>query len=291
MHEFVTVRLRCPVCDTEFAADEVHGGALRHREADFRPVFEGPEPLATHMHACPGCRYSAYRGGFETEPTDEDELVEVIDADERSLPRPHLEIPDEEDALDLRRWAASGELAEGLLEPGQEPVGAHRFLLAARIHEFLVDDEPLVAAHYFLRAAWCARASSDHATEMAALREVLLRLSHVVENDEPGDLDTQRLRYLAGEVARRSGDHGRALEFFSLVESAADTDDEEGAFFGSLARRQRLLSAIGSDVVVLLPDGRSRRVVGDEGVEGEDDEDDPFASADDGDDDGEPTLN
>jgi uncharacterized protein (DUF2225 family) len=284
LHEFVTVRLRCPVCDTEFAADEVHGGVLRHRESDFRPVFEGPEPLSTHMHSCPECRYSAYRDGFETEPSDEDELVVVVDADERSLPRPSVTTPDEEDALDLRRWAASGELSEGLLVPGEEPVGADRFLLAARIHEFLEDEEPLTTCHYLLRAAWCARAAGDDATERLALREVLLRLSHVLENDEPGDLDTQRLRYLAGEVSRRSGDFGRALEFFGLVEAEADTEDEEGAFYGPLARRLRQLAAVQSDVVVQLPAARPRRSSDDDDEE----EDEDFELSDD---DGEPTLN
>ena len=286
MPDFVTVRLRCPVCDTEFAADELHGARRMACETDFRPVFEGADPLLTHMHSCPECRYSAYREGFETEPSDEDELVVVIDDDERSLPRPFVAPPDEEDALALRRWSASGELTAGLVPPGGDPFGAMRFLLAARVHEFLHDDAPLVAAHYLLRAAWCARASNDRDAERTALRELLLRLSHLLEHDEVAEGEKLRLHYLAGEAARRSGDFGRALEFFALAEAAADPDEEEGALFGSLARRQRQLAALQSDVI--RPFDECRPVPDD----ADDDDEAPWSAADDGDEgDGNPTLN
>lgn len=286
MREFVTVKLRCPVCDMEFAADEVHGASHLVRETDFRPVFEGPDPILSHMHSCPGCRYSAYRDGFATEPSDEDELIEPFDDDPKSLARPHGTVPDEEDAADLRRYIKSGELSQGLLDAGQDPFGAVRYLLASRVHEFFQDDEPLVAAHYYLRAAWCARAAADRGLEKRALREVLLRLSNVLESGQNvTDADRLRLAYLAGETARRAGDFGRAVDFFAQVEKEADVDEEEGALLAQLARRQNQLAVTKSDVnAVIPPDLPGRR-------KGEDPEDDGDDAVDDDDDDGESSLN
>lgn len=281
MREFVSVKLRCPVCGIEFSADEVHGASPVARETDFRPLFEGSDPVLSHMHSCPGCRYSAYREGFETEPSDEDELVEPIDDDPRSLPRPFVSVPDERDAEDLRRYARSGELADGIVADGQDPFGARRYALAARVHEFIHDDEPLVAAHYYLRAAWSARAAGDRGYERESLREALLRLSNVLENRQ-GLTQAEQLRvlYLAGEVARRAGDFGRAIDYLAQVEAEADPDDLEGAQLAFLARRQSQFAVVKSDVNAVLPTewpGRRRA--------GDDEDDDPDEEVFDDDDD------
>lgn len=291
MREFVTVKLQCPVCGMEFVADEVHGALPVGHDTDFRPLFDGPDPIRTHMHACPGCHYSAYRGGFDTEPSDEDELIEPFDDDERCLARPFVTVPDEFDAEDLRRYSRSGELAAGLVEPGREPFGAMRYLLAARIHEFLREGEPLVAAHYLLRAAWCARAEGHGLVERAALRELLLRLSNVLEQRESIASSTlPRLLYLAGETARRTGDFGRAVDAFAQVEKEVDFDDAEGLQLAHLARRQGQLASVQSDVNASLPTEwpGQRRADADEDDDLDDDEPLGF---DDEDDDGENSVN
>jgi hypothetical protein len=165
-----------------------------------------------------------------------------------------MTVPDEFDAEDLRRYSRSGELAAGLVEPGREPFGAMRYLLAARIHEFLREGEPLVAAHYLLRAAWCARAEGHGLVERAALRELLLRLSNVLEQRESIASSTlPRLLYLAGETARRTGDFGRAVDSFAQVEKEVDFDDAEGLQLAHLARRQGQLASVQSDVNASLP--------------------------------------
>lgn len=290
MSEFVTCRLRCPACGTEFMVDELHGSPPVARDTDFRPVHEGPDPLLTHVHACPECRYAAYREGFELAPGDEDELLEVIEDDAKALPRPFHDLPDDEDAADLRRWSKSGELTEGLLEPGREPFGAVRFLIAARVHEFLFEDDPLGAAHYFLRAAWCARGSGEVALEEESLREVLLRLSAVLESGNPCEIERIRLLYLAGEVARRAGEFARSVELLAQVEQQVDKegdpDEGEGALLSALARRQLLFAGVQSAVNARIPadlPGRKR---------GEDDDgDDEELLADDEDEDEDGTLN
>lgn len=277
MTEFVTCRLRCPVCSTEFSADEVHGAPVVGRDTDLRPLYEGPGPLLTHMHSCPGCRYSGYREAFETEPTDEDELIEEVVEEEASLPRPAVSVPDESDADDLRRYLRSGELAEGLVSEGTEPFGAVRYLLAARLHEYLNENDPLGCAHYYLRAVWSARATGDAALELDCLRELLLRLSNVLESEHLVEAERARLAYLTAEVARRAGDFGRALELFAQVELDADPDEEEGYMLSTLARRQALLAGAKSDVNAVIPaelQGRTRRSAAEEdGMVADDEED------------------
>lgn len=292
MAEFVTVKMRCPLCGTEFAADEIHGAEPVARETDFRPVYEGPDPILSHMHACPRCHYAAYREGFDSEPTDEDELIEELDEDPKALVRPFVTVPDDDTADDLRRYARSGELAEGLVEEGREPFGAVRYLVAARAHEFVNDDEPLGAAHYLLRSAWSARATGDVAQEKRALREVLLRLSNVLENAENlAEAERMRLSYLAGETARRAGDFGRAVDYFARVEKDADPDEDEGALLAALARRQALLAHVQSAVNAVIPPdvARRRRAPGEDEIDDELLDDSEPAAGDD--DDGESSLN
>src|SRR4051812_20836719 len=108
MTEFVGYRLRCPVCNTELFVEVPVGVIAAGRDTDFRPVFDGPDPIAAQMHACPSCRYSGYAVAFEHD---------AMDADDRELlrsdppPLHPLQIPDEADLEDLRRWLRTGQLA------------------------------------------------------------------------------------------------------------------------------------------------------------------------------------
>ena len=281
MPEFVTCRLRCPVCSTEFVPYESHGAVIVGQETDFRPLYDGPDPLLSHLHTCPACRYSAYREGFETEPSDEDELIEPVEEDPRSLPRPAVSLPYDDELGDLRRYCRSGELTEDGLGTSDVAFGGVRYMLAARIHEFLTEDQLLATAHYYLRAAWCARATADRELERLALRELLLKLSPVLEGESLPEGESLRLRYLAGECARRTADFARAIELFAQVEKDADLDEEEDAFLVSLARRQLLLAHVKSDVNAVIPPNlvtRQRR------------QDDEFEDPQD-DDEGEDSLN
>lgn len=272
MAEFVTCRLGCPLCGTEFSADEIHGAVAVGKDTDLRPHYEGPSPLLTHIHACPSCSYAGYRAAFETEVTDEDELVEPIEEDETSLPRGFVALPDDEDSAGLRDFARSGELGSGLVVEGAEPYGAVRYMLAARVHEFLHGNDPLGASHYWLRAAWGARATGDAALERTALGELLLRLSEALEGTALGESERVRVSYLTGEIARRAGDFGRAVELLATVERDADQDDDEGSLLATLARRQTLLAVAKSSVNATIPPdllGR-RRGHGDDSDDGED---------------------
>jgi hypothetical protein len=233
--------------------DELHGCVPVARDTDFRPVYAGPDPLLTRVHACPTCGYAGYREAFEQAPSDEDELLEIVEDDPKALSQPIHGLPDGEDAADLRRWSKSGELTDGLVAPGREPFGAVRFLIAARVHEFLFEDDPLGAAHYHLRAAWCARGAGETALEQAALREVLIRLGAVLEGGATTESARVPLLYLAGEVARRTREFARAVDLFAQVEKEAEQDEEEGALLAALARRGAMFAHVQSAVNARIP--------------------------------------
>lgn len=275
MTHFVTCRLRCPLCGTEFSADEAHGAPLVGRDTDMRPRYEGPTPLLTHIHACPNCRYSGYREAFGVEPSDEDELIEPVDEPLLSLPRP-VEIALDDDEVDaLRRYVRTGEYTAGLLQEGEEAFGGVRYLLAGRVHEFRHEDDKLGVAHYAMRAAWSARETGDRALERQALKELLLQLSEVLEGEEEPE-QAPWLEYLVAETARRAGHFARAIDLFAQVERDADPDEEDGYLLAALARRQTLLAAAQSDVNAVIPPelpGRTHRV-GDEDVTLVDDDED-----------------
>lgn len=264
------------MCNTEFSADEVHGARSVGRDTDFRPVFDGPGPLLSHIHTCPGCRYSGYRTAFDVEASDEDELIEPVVEEEASLPRPTPSPLQEADFDDLRRYVRSGELTAGVVAANDEPFGASRYLLAGRVHEFVHENDPQGAAHYYLRAAWSARTTGDAERERDSQRELLLRLDDALESEHISEAQEIRLEYLKAEVLRRVGEFAHAIDLFAQVVREADRDDDEVAEIVELAHRQALLASARSATNAVIPDDLLVRQggVGDlVGYGGSDDED------------------
>lgn len=290
---FASVKLRCPLCSLEFSADERHGEQPIGWDSDFRPHYAANDPLPTLVHCCPGCRYSGYREQFWRENTDDDELFEPVEDDDRALPRPYLGLPDDDEVEALRRYARSADLSRNLVFEGKEPVGAIRYVLAARAWEFQQEGDLLGVAHFMLRAAWCARVSGDKRLERETTRGVLIRVGGVVERERGLHL-SQRLRllYLQGELSRRVGNFAQAIEYLAQVESLADTDDPEAALLTALARRMTRLAVVKSAVDARLPEQLLAGRVRPEEDDSEDDEDAPLRAAsgrsddDDDDDDG-----
>lgn len=248
--EFWTLALRCPVCRTELNAEVPAVGQAEARETDLRPLFGAMDPIPWSIHACPSCRYAAYRPGFESSHRDEPaEDAEPLQPGDRFPAR--LLVPGDQALEELRRWIRRGELARGIAE-GREPFGAERYILGARCHEFLREEDGLAIADYYLRASWCARSTGDRAQERACQRETAQRLLALLEAGHVPEPERARALYLAGELSRRSGAFAQAVDAFSQVESMVDRDEEEGALFAHLARRQLALAVIKSDVNAVI---------------------------------------
>ena len=200
--EFVNRAVRCPVCQTAFTHDQPVAGAASGRDSDFRPVYAGRDPLPAQMLTCPTCRYSAYAEGFDAEgELGDDERLLLADS---SGPRASSVLPDDDDVDQLRRFVKRREYLEGLA-PGAEPFGAARYLLAARCHEFLEDDDHDGIIDLYLRASWCARLTHEVELEKRCQREVVARLrKRLDEKDEKKKLpDAERARalYLVAELS------------------------------------------------------------------------------------------
>jgi uncharacterized protein (DUF2225 family) len=246
--EYTTLGLRCPVCNTEFTLEMPLVVPPLGRDTDLRPLFEGADPIPSFIHCCPSCRYTAYRDGFQGRSEELEEDFELVSKRPGDRPPVHFSLPDEAELEDLRRWIRSGELVRGLAE-GREPFGAERYLLGGRCYEYLRDDDPVGASDYYLRAAWCARSAGGKELEGQCQREAMSRLQTALDRTLLSEGDRPRALYLIGELSRRSGDFAKAVDLFSQLESAAETnEDEESALFAWLARRQLALAIVKSDI-------------------------------------------
>ena len=245
--EFQALALRCPVCNTEFTAELPNVGEPEGRDTDLRPRYPTVDPMPTLIHACPSCRYTAYRDGFESrgERDEEDENRPSPRAGDRPPHDPC--VPDDDDIEDLRRWIRRGSLVAGVSE-NREPFGAERYVLGARVYEFLSDDEAYGAADYYLRGAWCARGVGNRELERRCQMEAVERFEHALEHSLVPDADKPRTLYLLGELSRRLGDFAKAVDLFSQLDTSSEFEDEETALFAYLARRQLALAAAKSDI-------------------------------------------
>ena len=252
MTDFLSRTLRCPVCNTEFLWEVPIDVHLVGEETDFRPVFDGPDPIVSDMIACPTCRYAGYADAFEGSEVEEEE-----EPDRSRLPAPiePLALPDEDDLDGLRRWIRRGELREESGVGLREPSAAERYLLAARCREFLVEDDPLPLADLHLRGAWAARAAGDEELERELLGEAAELFAVALDEGRVPIDERGKMVYLAAELARRAGDFARAVDLFGQVDAFLDLDEEEDLRLHRLARRMESLASIQSAVGARMPTG------------------------------------
>jgi len=246
--EYATVVLRCPLCDTEFTSELPSVPEPEGRDTDLRPRYAAVDPLPTLIHSCPSCHYTAYQEGYgvrrEIEVEEEDAALSLRPGDRA----PHrFGVPEDEDLEDLRRYVRHGDLVRGVAE-GREPFGAERYVLGARIWEFLKEEEPYGAADYYLRGSWCARTAGNRDLERRCQNEAMQRFQNALDHSLVSEADRPRTLYLLGELSRRGGDFARAVDLFSQLDSNVDPDEEESALFAHLARRQLTLAVIKSDI-------------------------------------------
>ncbi len=250
MTEFVGRTLRCPVCNAGFGVEVPVSVKPVAVETDFRPVFEGPDPIASDMISCPSCRYAGYLEAFEGGKGDDDEEL-----DRSGLPQPlrPLDVPDEDDLDDLRRWIRRGEFLAGTDLTGRDPTPAERYVLAARVRDYLTQDDPLPIADLYLRGAWCARAARDEALEHELLDEAVELLDGALDDGKVDAAEKGRTIYLTAELARRAGEFALAVDLFGQVDANVDRDEEDGLRLHRLARRMESLATMQSDVAARMP--------------------------------------
>lgn len=248
--EYLSRALRCPVCHTRFVVEVPVGVEPVSLETDFRPIFEGPDPVAADIVACPGCRYAGYAIAFEG---GEDEEGEEIDRPGVPPPLNPLAVPSEEDLDALRRWIHRGELVRDLELGEREPHAAERYLLAARCYDYLVDSDPLGLADLYLRGAWSARAIGERGMEASLALDAVEEFGIAVDEGMVATEDEGRVLYLSGELARRAGEFALAMDLFGQVEAHLDWDEEDDLRLHRLTRRMESLASIQSAVPATMP--------------------------------------
>lgn len=248
--EYLSRALRCPVCGTGFVVEVPLGLEPISLETDFRPVFDGPDPIAADIVSCPGCRYAGYAVAFEGGMDEEDEEI-----DRPGVPPPlsPLAIPSEEDLESLRRWIHRGELVKGMELGGKEPHAAERYLLAARCFDYLVDKDPLGLADLYLRGAWAARAIGDRVAEENLALDAVEQFGLAIDDGLVAAEDEGRVIYLSGELARRAGGFALAMDLFGQVEAHLDWDEEDDLRLHRLTRRMEALASIQSSINATMP--------------------------------------
>ncbi|HEY3452783.1 MAG TPA: DUF2225 domain-containing protein [Myxococcales bacterium] len=245
--EYATLALRCPLCNTEFTSEIPLVSEPEGRDSDLRPRYPVVDPLPTLIHSCPHCQFTAYQDGYGVKPFDVDE-----DEDEFSLqPGDRLvqrfPMPEDDDLEDLRRLIRHGDLVRGIAE-GREPYGAERYVLGARIYEFLTEDDAYGVADYYLRGSWCARVLQTPELERLCQREAIQHFQHALDHSQVSESDRPRTTYLLAELSRRSGDFAKAVDLFSQLDSNQDPEEEESVLFANLSRKQLSLAVVKSEI-------------------------------------------
>jgi len=249
-------QLTCPVCDQGFLGHLPAPATFVGRESDLRPLFHGElDPLTTLIQVCPRCGFAAYPRAFGHRGDLLDELETICTQSPGDRPLPHFGPLDEQTRADLRRWLEREREYVNLIGP------AHRYLFAARCHDYVSADNANLLADYFLRASWAARSSGDYPREVSCRAEAIDRLWTAVDDEmQPVD-DKVRALFLLGELSRRQGDFATAVDLFTQIEDFAaesaesnEQADPEVLFFSRQAERMLPLACMKSDVNAQLGD-------------------------------------
>lgn len=262
MTEFSTRSLRCPVCNTEFCVDVPQPAQRTGRDTDFRPRFDGPDPLPTAVDSCPTCRFSAYPVTFGWRPEEE------ADDDDRlswaGRPPPSLGTLEDDALDDLRVLVRRTEFTAGLALAGGVALGGERWVLAARCYENVREQDNLGIADHWLKASWCARAQQAARLEAWTQREAIARIQVALDENQIAEGERPRATYLLAELSRRRGDFSRAVDLYGRVGEIADPDDADGQLLRNLARRQVALATVKSAINAVIHDETSSETDEDE---------------------------
>ena len=209
MTTLADVRLRCPVCEREFASQRVVStNSFGGKRTDFHVRAAGTQPTAYRVHLCPRCGYAGKEGSFEEDATVDPLVIEHV-------------------------WnELAPRLSAGPLS------GSDRFEHAAKIASWM-GASAFEFGELYLHAAWCCVDENDVEAERYFRRYAAWSLADsLAEYDAVAPNDRALLTYLVGELWRRIGDSVRAAEWFDRVqEEVIDTDEQQ--WLAEFAQRQK----------------------------------------------------
>ena len=154
------------------------------RDAEFRPLAMGLDPLPYYVHACPYCGYA--------NTSDQDHLSDREKAEIGKF-------------LTAYRQSHDGKVS---------PAGKYEVLANIYIIRKLPSDK---IAYAFQRAAWMADDAHDETAARKFRTATLEYLTKALEKSEIEAKLVPNLTYLAGELNRRLGRFDEALQWFARV--------------------------------------------------------------------------
>ncbi|MBC9785978.1 DUF2225 domain-containing protein [Heliobacterium chlorum] len=187
---FFSLQKTCPVCGRSFSVTRTRSSSIRakERQADFRVIFEGVNPLYYQVYVCPACNYAALDNSF-------DNLTGNMVTIRRSL----LDAQQQEPDFQGCRTAE---------------VALRSFQLALRTAQICGYSQSVQGA-LSLRAAWIARELGDHDTDRMYTEQALHYYEQAFENDRSTKSNTVTITYLIGELHRQVGHYNDAIRWFS----------------------------------------------------------------------------
>jgi hypothetical protein len=174
----------CGFCGQEFKDKIIWSTNVMERDAEFRPLAMGLDPLPYYVHACPHCGYS-----------NSGDQVQLSDQEKAEIGK----------FLTAYRQSHSGKV---------NPAGKYEVLANIYIIRKLPSDK---IAYAYQRAAWMADDSHDETAGRKFRTATLEYLTKALEKAEVEAKMVPNLTYLAGELNRRLGRFDEALQWFSRV--------------------------------------------------------------------------
>jgi hypothetical protein len=187
----------CPACGRKFDVTKARNSAcvVLKRDSDFRVVCSGIDPNLYTVWVCPHCGYAAGESTFEDLMTREKPAVKEALAS-RPLPA-----------------GTQGErTTEGAIAAYEQAL----FLGEVRT----LSPSNLAGLH--LKLAWVYRGLGDAQREqehLVAARDLFRTAFDHERLGGPGKMSESTVAYLIGELARRTGDHQTAINWFSRLVS------------------------------------------------------------------------
>jgi hypothetical protein len=206
------IALVCPVCNFFFVSWEVESFGYETRRTDFRPNYQGDNPMRLYYHLCPRCKFCADQEYFS---------LDIHWADRKSL----------EDGLsELFR-----DHGEGVLKSV-----AAKLHYGARVAELLnalglIDETLHDRTQAFVQAFWWSEPE-----EAKRFGEVALdKLKEATQKLDKGSEDYLYMMYMVGEISRRLGKATDAHLYFEKLQSLREErQNESNKFLFDLALQQ-----------------------------------------------------
>jgi hypothetical protein len=189
--------INCPVCgkDTKIQAPKKSSCKMGRKDSDFNQNYEGINFLFYGIDFCNECGYAALPSYFKSIKDNQKHLIK------NSI---------------STKWKKNTYEDEYTVD---DAIQQHKLaLLNAVVKESSSGEKALIC----LKLSWLYRNKEEKNSELRFQEQTILGFEKAYQK-EPlpiGGLDNWHLLYLLGELHRRTGNHSKALNFFSQVVSS-----------------------------------------------------------------------